>query len=211
MDGTYVLIYQFNQAITDIVAQFQKNFHLLILAFSVLCGVHLINVLMGRRLCVLGIVPRTWHGLVGIVWAPLLHVNGEHLVSNLLILMVLANVVAFSGQDALVVVTWVVVVIGGLLTWCFGRKALHIGASGVAMGYFAFVLVNAYHHPGIMTVGVACVVLYYFSSLLMHLTPMGQRDSWESHLFGFIAGLLASQLYVPMLTWPWVQRWLLLH
>jgi membrane associated rhomboid family serine protease len=202
------MIVGFNQAIADMIAQFQMNLPLLTRAFAVLCGVHFLNIMMGYRLSMLGIVPRTWHGLLGIFWAPLLHANGEHLLSNALILMVLANMVAFNGQDALVVVTCFVVVVGGLLTWCFGRKALHIGASGVAMGYFGFVLIHAYHQPGVMSVGVACVALYYFSSLLMQLTPTGRHDSWEGHAFGFMAGLLASQVYPTILTWPWVQQWL---
>lgn len=203
------VIDHWGQAIQTVIDQFHQNMPLLMHVFAWLCGIHLVNMLMRGRLCALGIMPRTWHGFIGIVWAPVLHASGEHLISNLLILAILGNMVAIHGQDVLWVVTWIVVVMGGLTTWCVGRSAVHVGASGVAMGYFAFVLMHAYQHPGLMTIGVAVVMLYYLSSLFMNLMPMGRQDSWESHLFGFLAGLLASAIYPTVLTWDWVHRWLL--
>lgn len=205
------LLANWSHAVNTVIFQFKQNVPLLGRAFGLLCVVHLMNVLSGRKLCVLGIYPRSLHGLFGILWAPLLHANGEHLISNLLILIILANMVAVSGQAVLVVVTMLVIVVGGLLTWTFGRKALHIGASGVAMGYFGFVLMEAYHHPGLITLSIAAVGLYYLAGLLMHLMPVGRQDSWESHLFGFLAGLLASKCYPWLLTWPWLKLWMVAH
>lgn len=203
------VIDQWGLAVQSVISQFQQNMSLWAHVSAWLCGIHLVNMMMRGRLCVLGIMPRTWHGFIGILWAPLLHANGEHLLSNVLILVILGNMVAIQGQAVLWAVTWIVVLVGGLATWCFGRRALHVGASGVAMGYFAFVLMHAYQQPGLVTVGVAAVMLYYLSSLFMNLMPMGRQDSWESHLFGFLAGLLASEIYPTVLSWAWVHRWLL--
>ena len=191
-----------SQTVVQVVAQFKAILPLLLRWFSILVGIHLLNTLLGGRLCVLGIVPRTWHGLVGVLWAPWLHINFEHLISNCIILFALSSMVALSGQAVLVWVLMCGLLLGGFLTWCFGRSAVHVGASGVVMACWGFLLCTAYHSPGLISVSVACVGLYYFGGLVLHVLPMGRHDSWEGHLFGFLAGVFAGQWPVVALPPP---------
>ena len=82
-------------------------------------------------------------------------------------------------------------IVQGLLVWLFGRRGNHIGASGVISGYFAFVLAQAIDRPSVTTLFVGGIALYYFGGILLSLFPSEERVSWEGHLFGFLAGVLA--------------------
>ncbi len=81
---------------------------------------------------------------------------------------------------------------GGSATWLFARKGVHVGASGVIMGYWSYLLVNAYKHPGWLSIVLACVCIYYFGSFLFSIVPNDEKSSWESHLFGLMAGVAAA-------------------
>ena len=107
----------------------------------------------------------------------------------------MGNLVALEGQEQFLLVTIMVVTIGGSLTWLFGRSSYHVGASGLIMGYWGYLLVNAYHHPTLMTIALGIVCLYYFGGLLSSVIPNDAKESWEGHLFGVIAGIGTSFLY----------------
>ena len=81
----------------------------------------------------------------------------------------------------------------------FGRKALHIGMSGLIAGYFGFLLVNAYNQRTAISILLSIVTLYYFGGILFSLFPKSEKISWEGHVFGFIAGIAASFLYSHIL------------
>ena len=61
-----------------------------------------------------GIQPRESDGLLGILFAPLLHGGFDHLLSNTIPLLVLGTLVATGGRAVFWKVTGVVVLLGGL-------------------------------------------------------------------------------------------------
>ncbi|HEX4045708.1 MAG TPA: rhomboid family intramembrane serine protease, partial [Gammaproteobacteria bacterium] len=89
-----------------------------------------------------------------------------------------------------------IIVLGGFGTWLIGRRGTHIGASGVIMGYWAYLLFYAYQYPTAVSVALAAVCLYYFGGLFLNLFPTQVKSSWEAHLCGFLAGLAAAYIYV---------------
>ena len=64
----------------------------------VMFAVFYANVLLGGRLNVFGIIPRTAWGLLGIFFAPLLHANYAHLTANAISLFFLL-VVVFAHRE----------------------------------------------------------------------------------------------------------------
>ncbi len=54
-----------------------------------------------------------------------------------------------------------IIIISGIAIWLFGRKAIHIGASSLVMGYFGYVLFNAYQQATFLALVIAFVCLYY--------------------------------------------------
>jgi len=157
--------------------------------------INIVNSLLGYRLNILGIYPRHIFGLIGIPCAPFLHGSFSHLFFNSIPLIVLLDFMLINGTQKFIYVTATIVLLSGTAVWLVGRRALHVGASSVIMGYWGYLLVDAYRHPSILTIILAIVCVYYFGSLLLSLFPREERVSWEGHVFGFLAGLIAVYLY----------------
>lgn len=140
-----------------------------------------------------GVTPRTKGGLVGIVAAPFLHANLEHLVSNTIPLVVLLLLLAGSRARSWAVVTSIVL-LGGALLWLFGRPAIHIGASSLIYGLIAYLIVSGIRELRIVPMIVSVVVgVLYGGTLAAGILPSSASHiSWEGHLFGAIAGAVVA-------------------
>lgn len=179
---------------TVLLNTFQANMPIVLSAIALLWGIHVINILLGYRLNILGILPRHPWGLIGIPCFSFLHADFNHLFFNSIPLFMLLTLTLANGVMHTLYITLTIVGIGGLLIWLLGRKAIHIGASSLIMGYFAYLLANAYQHPTIMTFILALICVYYLGSLFLNLFPTGKNVSWESHVFGFVGGLVAAYI-----------------
>ena len=131
--------------------------------------------------------------LRGILLSPLLHGSFSHLVSNTLPLLVLGGFVALRGAKTLIGVSLLVVVLGGLLVWLVGRPAVHIGASGMVFGYFGYLVAQGWYERSTLSIVVAFAVLLLYGGIIFGVLPQGGFVSWEGHLFGLIAGVLAAR------------------
>lgn len=139
-----------------------------------------------------GIIPRTQRGIVGIVTSPFLHANIRHLLSNTLPLMVLLVVLySFYPKKAMGVIL-ISVLLGGLLVWIFGRSANHIGASGLIYGLAAFLIANGIMEQKFIPLLISIAVAVIYGGLFWGLFPSYRTYiSWEAHLFGAVAGVIA--------------------
>lgn len=171
---------------------FKTNFMTALLLVALLWFIHAINIATAYRLNYLGIYPRNVFGLRGIVFSPFLHGNINHLFLNSVPLLVMIDLILTAGMRNFIYVSLIIIVLSGLAIWLFGRKALHIGASGLVMGYLGYLFANVYWHPSFMGYILAVVCFYYFGSLLLNLFHTGKNISWEGHVFGFISGLIAA-------------------
>lgn len=143
----------------------------------------------------LGIVPRTLKGLIGIVTSPFLHGGFRHIISNTVPLVVLLFILShFYPQKALSVILFTIIA-GGLLVWLFGRNANHIGASGLIYGVAAFLIANGFIEQKFVPLLISIGVIVLYGGLVWGILPsLRSYISWESHLFGAIAGVIASFL-----------------
>jgi membrane associated rhomboid family serine protease len=143
----------------------------------------------------LGIVPRTTKGLIGIVTSPFLHGGFRHIISNTVPLVVLLFILSyFYPQKALSIILFTVIV-GGMFVWLFGRNANHIGASGLIYGVAAFLITNGFIEQKFVPLLISVGVIVLYGGLIWGILPsMRSYVSWESHLFGAIAGVASSFL-----------------
>ncbi len=164
------------------------------ISFLVVMGlwvVHFVNFCFSYRLNRWGIVPRTARGLIGILLAPFLHADSGHLFFNSIPLFVLLSVLFVHGWYYVLLVTWYLMLIGGGLLWVIGKRGVHIGASGLIMGYIGYMLANAYFRPSTSNVLAASIVLLYFGSSLLSVLPWSnKRVSWQGHLTGLLSGVI---------------------
>jgi membrane associated rhomboid family serine protease len=142
-----------------------------------------------------GIVPRTTQGLIGVFTAPFLHGGIWHLVSNTIPLLVLLTVLNYFYPKKTISVVLFTVLVGGMLVWIFARKANHIGASGLIYGLVAFLIANGFLERKFSPIVVSIAVALVYGGLIWGVLPsLRSHISWESHLFGVVAGVLSAFL-----------------
>jgi len=148
----------------------------------------------------LGLIPRVFSGLIGIITMTFLHIDLVHITGNTLPLTILLSLLAGSRADSRKVVL-LVTFLGGLLLWIFGRDSIHIGASLLIFGLASFLLVSGLleQRPIPMIISVL-VALFYGSTMLSGILPWQTGVSWEGHLLGGIAGAFTAWLLVKRKT-----------
>lgn len=160
---------------------------------AALWAVHLLNVLTGFVLIrAVGIEPRELDGLDGVLFAPLLHADIGHLVSNTLPLVVLGFLAFLEGAKRFAVALGSSWLVSGAGVWIFGG-GVTIGASGVVFGLFAYLLVRGFYNRDWRQILLAIVLFLFYGSLLWGLVPQfGTNISWQAHFFGAVGGVLAA-------------------
>jgi len=90
-------------------------------------------------------------------------------------------------------VTVFVIVVGGLGTWLISPSYPDtVGASGVVFGYATYLLTRGVFDRSLLEVLVGVIVgVVWGSALLASLVPQ-PGVSWQGHLCGAIAGVLAA-------------------
>lgn len=162
---------------------------------ALLLAIQCINWALGYRFNVLGIWPRKPFGWIGIPFSPFLHGNFTHLIFNAFPLFIFSNLILLQGEKIFFTVSVYIILIAGFFIWLFGRKGIHVGASALIMGYLGFILIGIYHKPSYLSVIVGVVCLYYFAGMFSNLLPQSDKKiSWEGHVFGFAAGIIAAFL-----------------
>ena len=163
----------------------------------------LIDQLMGHSLDANGIRPDQTDGLWGIIFAPVLHANWQHLAANTVPLLVLGFFVTLAGMSRFVWATAIIWILGGFGTWLIGNVGSscgptdHIGASGLIFGYLAFLLVFGIFVRKFWDIVIGLVVLFLYGGVLLGAMPVLHQCggvSWQGHLSGAVAGVVAAYL-----------------
>ena len=163
-------------------------------SLAVMWVVEIINGFIGHRLSLWGILPRTTPGLIGIPLSPFLHGSFNHVLSNTIPFLVLGGLVGLRGGQKLVGISLFIIVAGGAGVWLLGRPAVHVGASGLIFGYFGYLVANGWFDRRPLSILAAIAVIVVYGSLVFGVIPTTGFVSWEAHLFGLLAGVLAARL-----------------
>ncbi len=151
------------------------------------------EVLLDADLSFLGIYPLTLEGLPGIIISPLLHADIRHLYNNTVPLFLLATgLFYFYSEVALRVfsLTWIIT---GLLVWLAGREAWHIGASGLIYGIASFLFFSGILGKYYRLAALSLLVVFLYGSMVWGIFPGVYKNvSWESHMLGFVSGIILS-------------------
>lgn len=139
-----------------------------------------------------GLKPRQISGLDGVVAMPFLHGSFGHLMANTPPLLVMGGLLAATATRALLSVNVVVIGLGGVLVWLFGSFGIHVGASGLVFGWFGFLVARGLVDRSVVTLGVALLVGGLYGSIVWGVLPGQPGVSWEAHLFGAVAGVVAA-------------------
>jgi membrane associated rhomboid family serine protease len=142
-----------------------------------------------------GIVSRETYGLDGILFSPLLHGDWGHLWANTVPFLVLGFLAMAGGVGQFVMVTATIWLLGGAAVWLFGPDdAYTVGASGVIFGWLTFLLVRGFFARSAKQILLAVVLFLIWGGVLWGVLPTDSHVSWQGHLFGALAGVLAAWL-----------------
>lgn len=168
---------------------------IVISAFTVLLYlIEAVDAILPADLDHLGIQPRTLGGLDGILWAPLLHAGWSHLFANTVAILVFGFLAMAGGIGQWAAVTLTIWLTSGIGVWLTGADGVTVGASGLAFGWLAFLLVRGLFNRSFGQLVVAVVLLMYWGGTLFGVLPGSPGISWQGHLFGALGGILAAWL-----------------
>jgi len=147
----------------------------------------------------LGIKPRSIGGLDGTLFAPALHGSLGHYLANAMPMIVLLGLLFANSNYKPWRSLSIVWLLGGLGTWVIGRPdSNHIGASIVIFGLVTFLIFASVFLRSWRSAIISTVILFLYGGLFMGILPpllnssMRENISWEGHLSGAVAGLIAA-------------------
>ena len=144
----------------------------------------------------LGIYPLEMKGLAGILFSPFVHSGFRHLFNNSLPLFFLGTAFFyFYSEIALRVSLWTWV-LTGLSVWMAGRPSWHIGASGLIYGFASFLFFSGIIRKYFRLVALSLLIVFIYGSMVWGIFPdIYENVSWESHMLGFISGIILAVAY----------------
>ena len=171
-----------------------------LLFIAALWLIHLFKIWSHLDLDYWGIYPRESIGLRGVIFAPLLHGDWEHLASNSVPFLVLATMTIYFYQRVALRAFIIIYFLSGVLVWSFARSGIfHIGLSYVVYGLVSFVFWTGVFRRSIRSIVLALIVTTFYSGMVAGILPttevLQKNISWESHLIGGIVGIFVAYFF----------------
>jgi membrane associated rhomboid family serine protease len=171
----------------------RQGITLLIVIVGLMWVVEIINSLDSNQLDTDGLYARNVSRLWGILTAPFLHASFQHLIDNTIPLVFMGLIIALRGAVRLALVTGIVIVLGGIGTWLIAPAGIPtVGASGVVFGYATYLLTRGVFDRSMLELGVGALVGILWGSVLLTSLVPHYGVSWQAHLCGGIAGVVAA-------------------
>ena len=142
-----------------------------------------------------GVYPRAWHGLWGVLCAPLIHGSWQHLISNSLVLLVLGAVLRYGYPRASLSALALIWLGSGLGVWLFARPSYHFGASGLAHGLMFYIFVSGVLRRDRLSIALALIVFLLYGGMVTTIFPQQPDVSYESHFSGAVMGVIAALVF----------------
>lgn len=136
-------------------------------------------------------IPRNTEHWTGVFLFHFRHASWGHWMGNAVALVSLAGLASLMVPRASRRAWWWLFIASGLLLWIWGRPGGHIGASALTYGWFYFILGMGVWRRDRAAIAAMFAALMLFGGMFwVFLAPAGV--SWEGHVAGAAAGLLAA-------------------
>ncbi len=160
----------------------------------VMWGVYGVEFLILGNLNHWGIYPRTFNGLVGIPFAPFIHSGLWHLIGNSIPFAILGTMIQLNPRNNI----WDVIILGTVITglgvWLFGGSSYHIGASGLVMVFWAYLIADGWFERSLKSMFLAVFTVVFYGWMIYVVFDLRAHISWSSHLLGALAGVVVAWL-----------------
>jgi membrane associated rhomboid family serine protease len=144
----------------------------------------------------LAIAPLQPGGLWGVLAAPLLHGSPAHVAANAIALLLLGTLAGTVYPRATLRALPLLWLGSGLGAWLLGAPgSLHLGASGVAHGLGFLMFGLGVLRRDRASVAAGMIAFMFYGGMLVTVLPREPGVSWQAHLGGAVAGLVAAWLF----------------
>jgi len=164
-----------------------KKLNFAIIILVIMWAVFLI---FGKKAIPFGIHPRDISSLKGILFAPFIHANWQHIIANSLAIFLLTFFMSLFYERIAVFSWFAISITAGIILWIIGRNAYHIGASITIFGLIGFLITSGLFRKNLKAFLLAVLVGILFGGALIGILPGNTNISWEGHLSGLISGIL---------------------
>lgn len=140
--------------------------------------------------------PHALSGLWGLLTAPLLHGSPEHLAANAISLLMLGTLAGTVYPRATLRALPLLWLGSGLGAWLLGEAgSRHLGASGLTHGLMFLVFSLGVLRRDRPSVAAAMIAFFLYGGMLLTVLPREAGVSWQAHLGGAVAGVVAAWLF----------------
>jgi membrane associated rhomboid family serine protease len=134
---------------------------------------------------------------VGHIWAiftaPFLHFSWQHLIANTIPFVFMGLIIALQGAKRLLLVTAIVIVVGGVGTWLIAPSGTDTaGASGVVFGYATYLFARGFFNRSALDLLTGLIVGVVWGGALLSSIVPHTGVSWQGHVCGAIGGVVAA-------------------
>lgn len=144
----------------------------------------------------LAVAPWSPAGLLGLLTAPLLHGSPEHLIANAISLLMLGTLALTAYPKATVRALPLLWIGSGLGAWLLGDAgSRHLGASGLTHGLMFLIFALGLLRRDRPAIAAAMLAFLFYGGMLLTILPREPGVSWQAHLGGAVAGLVAAWLF----------------
>jgi membrane associated rhomboid family serine protease len=154
--------------------------------------IFLLNALFDVEPDPFGVRPREAIGLVGILFAPLVHSGFNHIAANTLPLLVLGTAMLHLYPNSALRALPVIYFGPSIVVWIFGRGSVHLGASGLVYGMVSYIFFAGLLRRDRRAIAASLIVAFMYGSLTLGFLPLPPEISWETHLAAAIIGALLA-------------------
>jgi len=142
-----------------------------------------------------GIYARNVDHIWAIFTAPFLHFSFQHLIANTVPFVFMGVIIALQGARKFLLVTLIIIVIGGLGTWLIAPAGTDTaGASGVVFGYATYLFARGFFDRSAFELLTGLLVGVVWGGALLSSIVPHYGISWQGHACGAIAGVIAAYL-----------------
>ncbi len=140
--------------------------------------------------------PHDTAGLLGLLGAPLLHGSVEHLGANAAALLILGTLAGSVYPKATLRALPLLWLGSGVGAWMLGEPGSHhLGASGVTHGLMFLVLGLGLLRRDRAAIAAGMIGVLFYGGMVMTVLPHEPGVSWQSHMGGAAAGVIAALLF----------------
>ena len=142
------------------------------------------------------VAPLEAKGLLGLIGGPLLHGSVEHIAANSFAILILGTLAGSVYPKATLRALPLLWLGSGIGAWMLGNPgSFHLGASGVTHGLMFLLASLGLLRRDRAAIATGLIGMLFYGGMLMTVLPHAVGVSWQSHMGGAFAGIIAALLF----------------